>query len=66
MKKHRNTSDIKKSIVRGALHFVTNGNTVQCWSGEPTDNESEFIFEVHKNYVNGIIAGLTATKQHCL
>lgn len=54
------------TIVRGQLHFITDGNTVQCWMGEPKENESEFIFEVHKIFTKDIIAGLTAVQQHCL
>lgn len=57
---------IKSAIVRGQLHFVTDGNTVQCWLGEPKGHESEFIFEVHKIFAKDIIAGLTAIQQHCL
>mgnify|MGYP003638567544 FL=1 len=57
---------INSAIVRGQLHFVTDGDTVQCWLGEPKGNESEFIFEVHKMFAKDIIAGLTAIQQHCL
>ena len=59
-------SAINSAIVRGQLHFATNGDTVQCWLGEPKGNESEFIFEVHKMFAKDIIAGLTAVQQHCL
>lgn len=58
--------NIPVAIVRGQLHFITDGDTVQCWLGEPKGNESEFIFEVHKMFAKDIIAGLTAVRQHCL
>jgi hypothetical protein len=45
-------------IIRSGFHFVEGGECVQCWLGEPYDPESEFIFEVHKDYVKDIIAGL--------
>ena len=57
---------INSAIVRGQLHFVTDGDTVQCWLGEPKGHESEFIFEVHKMFAKDIVAGLTAVQQHCL
>lgn len=60
------SKELKQTIVRGRLHFVADGESVQCWLGEPHDDESEFIFSVHKSYAKEIIAGLTAIKHHCM
>lgn len=59
MKKHN-------IIIRGELHFVTDGNMIKCWLGEPDNPESEFIFEVNKVFSKDIISGLTAINQHYL
>ena len=50
---------MKDIIIRGNMHFVIDGETIQCWLGDPNESESEFIFVVHKIYAKDIIAGLT-------
>ncbi len=58
-------ASVSGSVIRGQFHFVRNGETIQCWMGEPKMNESEFVFEIHQSFAKDIIAGMVAVTQHC-
>ena len=63
---HNNANAVVSgSVIRGQFHFVRQGETIQCWMGEPNGHESEFVFEIHQSFAKDIIAGMVAVSQHC-